>query len=187
MIINEQKTPKHASEIINALMEEYADGVIKNFEFSPMMNMNTGETIGFGIIMQVATKYDYPESLLDQWRKRFGADEYSIHVNRNQLWITFKVRDFVPTEKHIAKMAHAIGLDNKQPKDGAYEAYRNGSYYDEPVKEWDELELSGYATSRRSEHDYRYYVRPKGMQLLADHYGLMIRCTDEYEPKRKED
>lgn len=179
--MNEQKTTEHAAEVIRALQEEYKEGVIKDYEMPPLVNMKTGKTIGFAVVMQVAGKYDYSDSLLNEWKEKFGADDYSISVKRSQLWVTFRVRDFVPTEDHIRRMTHAIGLDNKQPDHGCYEAYRNGSFYDEPVREWDELELAGYAYSRRKEKDCRYFVSPKGFQLLADHHKLMIRFTNEYE------
>ena len=79
-------------------------------------------------------------------------------------------------------MAHAIGLDNKQPDDSRfYEAYRNGSWYDNPDELWDDLVISGYATDRRKEKDYSYHVSQKGMQFLAEHYKIMINYTNEYE------
>lgn len=176
------KTTEYAHEVIKAMKEDYADGVIKDFEMPPLVNMKTGKTIGFAVVLQVGTKYDYTDALLKEWQERFLADEFSISVKRNQMWLTFKVRDFVPTAEHIAKMSHAIGLDNKQPdKSGLYEAYRNGSYYNEPDPLWDELELSGYAYSVRAEKDYCYHVTPKGFQFLAEHHKLMIRDTKEYE------
>jgi hypothetical protein len=176
------KTTEHAYEVIKAMKEEYADGVIKDFEMPPLVNMKTGNTIGFAVVMQVGAKYDYTDELLREWQRRLEADEFSISVKRNQLWLTFKVRDFVPGAEHIAKMSHAIGLDNKQPdKYGLYEAYRNGSYYNEPDPLWDELQLSGYARSERAERDFRYHVTPKGFQFLAEHHKLMIRDAKEYE------
>lgn len=178
------KTTEYAYEVIKAMKEDYADGVIKDFEMPPLVNMKTGKTIGFAVVLQVGTKYDYTDALLKEWQERFLADEFSISVKRNQMWLTFKVRDFVPTAEHIAKMSHAIGLDRRygQPdKSGLYEAYRNGSYYYEPDPLWDELELSGYAYSVRAEKDYRYHVTPKGFQFLAEHHKLMIRDTKEYE------
>lgn len=177
-----KKTTEYACEVIKAMKEEYADGVIKDFEMPPLVNMKTGKTVGFAVVLQVGTKYDYTDELLKEWQRRFDADEFSISVKRNQMWLTFKVRDFVPTAEHIAKMSHAIGLDNKQPdKSGLYEAYRNGSYYNESDPLWDELELSGYAWSVRDEKVCNYHVTPKGFQFLAEHHKLMIRDTKEYE------
>lgn len=175
-------TEKQAYEVIKAMKEEYVDGVIKDFEMPPLMNTKTAKTVGFAVVLQVGTKYAYDDWMLKEWQKRFDADSYSISVKRGQMFITFKVRDFVPTEQHIAKMNHAIGLDNKQPtKDGLYEAYRNGSYYSEPDPLWDELELSGYAYSVRDEKVCNYHVTPKGFWFLAERHKLMIRDTKEYE------
>ena len=180
--MNEKKTVEHAASVIKAMQEEYAKGVIKDWEIPPMVNMKTGETTGFAVVINVASKYDYTEDLLKEWKERFDADEYKISARRNQLWITFTIRTFVPTEAHITKMAHAIGLDNKKPdKSQFYEAYRNGSWYDKPDDLWDELVLSGFAIDRRKPNDYGYRVSPKGMQFLAEHYKIMINYTNEYE------
>ena len=46
------------------------------------------------------------------------------------------------------------------------------------------LIVAGYAYNRRKEKDYRYFVTPKGFQLLADHHKLMIRYTNEYEGEK---
>ena len=179
--MNEQKTTEHAAEVIRAL-QEYKEGVIKDYEMPPLVNMKTGKTIGFAVVMQVAGKYDYSDSLLNEWKEKFGADDYSISVKRSQLWVTFTIRTFEPTEAHIAKMSHAIGLDNEKPEDGGcYKAYRNGSWYDDPDPLWDELVLSGFATDQRRTNNYSYYVTPKGMQFLAWHYKIMIKYTEEYE------
>lgn len=181
-MVNNNKTTEHAAEVIEAMQEEYAKGVILDWEMPSMVNMNTGATTGFAVVIQVGTKFEYTEDLLKQWKERFDADEYKISTRRNKLWLTFTVRTFVPTKAHIAKMAHAIGLDNKQPDDNRfYEAYRNGSWYDNPDELWDDLVISGYATDRRKEKDYSYHVSPKGMQFLAEHYKIMINYTNEYE------
>lgn len=180
--MNEQNTTEHAAEVIRALQEEYKEGVIKDYEMPPLVNMKTGKTIGFAVVMQVAGKYDYSDSLLNEWKEKFGADDYSISVKRSQLWVTFRIRMFEPSDKHIAKMSHAIGLDNKQPdKDGVYNAYRNASVYNEPDNLWDELVISGFAKTKRAKDDYRYAVTQKGFQFLAEHYKIMIRYENEYE------
>ena len=180
--MNENKTYEHASEVIKAMQEEYVKGVIKDYEMNSLVNMKTGETIGFAVVLQVSAKYDYRENLLNEWKERFEADEYQVSVKHNQLWLTFKIRRFEPSDKHIAKMSHAIGLDHKQPdKDGVYDAYRNGSVYNEPDNLWDELVISGFAKTKRAKDDYRYAVTPKGFQFLAEYHKIMIRYENEYE------
>lgn len=177
-----EKTIENVVKAIESIKADYEVEVIKDYALPPLVKMKTGKTVGFGVEMQLNTKNDYDEALLNDWKERLQADEWMLRVRRSQLWLTFKVRDFVPTAGHIAKMSHAIGLDNKQPdKSGLYEAYRNGSYYNDPDPLWDELELSGYAYSVRAEKDYRYHVTPKGFQFLAEHHKLMIRDTKEYE------
>lgn len=91
-IMGKSKTTEYAYDVIKAMKEEYANGVIKDFEMPQLVNMNTGKTIGFAVVLQLGTKYDYNEVLLSEWKERFLADEFSISVRRNQLWLTFKVR-----------------------------------------------------------------------------------------------
>ena len=98
------------------------------------------------------------------------------------MWLTFRIRRFEPSDKHITKMSHAIGLDHKQPdKDGVYNAYRNASVYNEPDNLWDELVISGFAKTKRAKGEYRYAVTQKGFQFLAEYHKIMIRYENEYE------
>lgn len=185
--MNENKTCEHAAEVIKTIQDECAKGVIKDYEMPPLVNIKTGKTIGFAVVLQVGGKYDYDEDLLNSWKERFEADEYQVSVKHNQLWLTFKIRRFEPSDKYIAKMSHAIGLDNKRPnKDGVYNAYRNGSVYNEPDDLWDELVISGFAKTKRAKDDYRYSVTPKGFQFLAEHHKIMIRYENEYEGRSEQ-
>ena len=180
--MNENKTYEHAEEVIKAMQDEYAKDVIKDYVMPPLVNLKTDEAIGFAVALQVSAKYDYNERLLNEWKERFEADEYQVSVKHNQLWLTFKIRRFEPSDKHIAKMSHAIGLDNKQhDKDRVYNAYRNSSVYNEPDNLWDELVISGFAKTKRAKDEYRYAVTPKGFQFLAEHHKIMIRYENEYE------
>jgi hypothetical protein len=45
------KTTEYAHEVIKAMKEDYADGVIKDFEMPPLVNMKTGKTIGFAVVL----------------------------------------------------------------------------------------------------------------------------------------
>lgn len=168
-------------EVIKALTEEYKD-LLKDYDSAPLVNIITGQTTGFGLTLYLNTKYTYDINTLNEIKERFDADELYIKVRRSQLEVIVKVRNFEPTDKHIAKMAHAIGLDNVTPEPNtAYNAYRNGSFYNEPNELWDELVIAGYAKDRRAVNDYRYFVTPKGLQLLAEKNHLMIRETHEYD------
>ena len=87
-----EKTVKYANSVIEALKQECIDGIIKDFVIPPLINIKTGENTGFAVILHVASGYDYSEKLLRKWKKRFGADEYSISARRNQLQIKFTIR-----------------------------------------------------------------------------------------------
>lgn len=94
-------------------------------------------------------------------------------------------RNKLITDRMMARMVHAIGLDNKKPKDGCYEAYRNYSCYNEPVEEWELLMVGGYAERRdRNEREVIYHLTKKGFQAVADAKCLLIRYTMEFEPNK---
>lgn len=60
-------------------------------------------------------------------------------------------------------------------------SYRNGSWYDEPVEDWEKLVEEGYA--QKCEHKgIVYCCTKKGLQAIANATGLQIRYTIEVEP-----
>ena len=89
-------------------------------------------------------------------------------------------------DKYLDRMKHAIGLDNKAPGNGVYEAYRNCSYYDKPQVEWEELRLRGLAKCISSEDktEFVYSLTREGLQEVANATGLLIRYTIEVEPRK---
>lgn len=180
-IMEEGKIVENIVKALDEIKEKFSVEVIKEYQMPPLVNVNTGVTTGLAVVIKLNTKYEYGEDIFNDWKGRMQADGWYIRVRSNQLYVTFRIHYFVPTEKHIARMSHAIGLDNKQPGHGCYEAYRNGSFYSDPVDEWDELVVAGYAYDCRKEKDYRYHVSPKGFRFLARHYNMTIRFTNEYD------
>lgn len=87
-----KKTTEHAAEVIKDIMAKVNNGVIKDYEMPSLCNMKTGETVGFAVCIQLGTKFDYTNAVLDDWMKKLCADEYMISVKRTQLWVQFKVR-----------------------------------------------------------------------------------------------
>ncbi len=83
---------KDAVAAIGVIKAQYEGEVIKDYEIPPLVNMNTGEDIGFGVKMQLSTRYDYDEELLTEWKRLLKADDWHISVKRNQLHVIFKVR-----------------------------------------------------------------------------------------------
>lgn len=91
----------------------------------------------------------------------------------------------VLTDSHYARMKHALGMDNKDAKDGVYEAYRNNSVYNTFNEVWEDLVRGGYANRIYGSTDIRYSVTRKGMQAVSNETGLLIRYELEFEPKKK--
>jgi hypothetical protein len=83
---------KDAVAAIGVIKAQYDGEVIKEYEIPPLVNMNTGETTGFGVQMQLNTRYDYDEEIFTSWKRLLKADDWHISVKRNQLYVTFKVR-----------------------------------------------------------------------------------------------
>lgn len=86
------KTIEHAASVVKEIKAEVNEGVIKDCMIPTLCNMETGETTGFSIILTLSTKYDYTNTLLDEWKERLYADDYLITSFRNQLKVRFNVR-----------------------------------------------------------------------------------------------
>ena len=79
------------------------------------------------------------------------------------------------SESQLSKMMHTIGLDNKDPKDGKYEAYRN--YYDPGDNKNPDLEkLKDLGYVRRDE-DLTYHLTVSGFKFLEDALHIKIEET----------
>lgn len=83
---------KDAVAAIGVIKAQFEVEVIKDYEIPPLVNTNTGEYKGFGVMLQLNTRYDYDEAMLTEWKRLLKADEWYISVKRNQLHVTFKVR-----------------------------------------------------------------------------------------------
>lgn len=87
-----KKTAEEAQEIVKSLQGIYAKGVIKDCEIPPLVNIETGKDTGFAVIIHLAPKYEYTNDLLNEWKEKLSADEYTITVKKNQLQVKFIVR-----------------------------------------------------------------------------------------------
>ena len=83
---------KHVVGAIGVIKAQYEVEVIKDYEIPPLVNTQTMQDIGFGVKLQLNTRYDYGEEILAQWKQWLTADEWYISVYRNQLQVTFNVR-----------------------------------------------------------------------------------------------
>lgn len=87
-----EKTQQQAAEVVRSLQGIYAEGVIKSWEIPPLVNIKTGKDIGFAVIIYLASKYEYTNDLLNDWKEKLSADEYTISAKRNQLQVKFTIR-----------------------------------------------------------------------------------------------
>lgn len=83
---------KHVVGAIGVIKAQYEVEVIKDYEIPTLVNTQTMQDIGFGVELQLNTRYDYDEEMLAQWKQWLTADEWYISVKRNQLLVRFKVR-----------------------------------------------------------------------------------------------
>ncbi len=86
-----KKTTDNAYEVLKAIKAELRSDVIKDHEMPTLCNLETCKETGFAVILTLSTKYDYPSSVLNDWRERLDADDYVINVRRNQLRVRFNV------------------------------------------------------------------------------------------------
>lgn len=93
--MTDKQISKLLDEVIAGITEikaQFEVEVIKDYEIPPLVNTSTGEYKGFGVKLQLNTRYDYDEAMLTEWKQLLKADEWYISVKRNQLHVTFKVR-----------------------------------------------------------------------------------------------
>lgn len=112
---------------IGVIKAQYDCEVIKNYEIPPLVNMNTGETTGFCVQMQLNTSYDYDEEIITSWKRLLKADDWYINVKRNQLHIIFKVRykkpvkQWKPSEDQMKALTEALSLAKNCGEESAFD------------------------------------------------------------------
>lgn len=88
----EKVTIEHAASVVKEIKAEVNEGVIKDCEIPTLCNMETGKTTGFAVVLTLSTKYDYTNTILDEWKERLCAGEYLIIGSKNQLKVRFNVK-----------------------------------------------------------------------------------------------
>lgn len=86
------KSIENVAGIVDQIKSELLDDVIKDYDTPSLVDMQTREVIGYGVVIYVSSKYSYSESTLNEWKSRLQADEYSIRVTNHRLTIKYKVR-----------------------------------------------------------------------------------------------
>ena len=80
---------EEAVRVVKNIMAEVNDGVIRDFRIPALCNVKTCQETGFAVVLTLSAKYDYSNTVLDNWKDRMGADDYIIQVLRNQLIVRF--------------------------------------------------------------------------------------------------
>ena len=86
------KSIENVAGIIDQIKSELLDDVIKDYDTPSLVDIQTREVIGYGVVIYVSSEYDYSESTLNEWKSRLQADEYSVRVTNHRLTIKYKVR-----------------------------------------------------------------------------------------------
>lgn len=90
--MTQEELKKQAAEAVWKIKNELpVNDVIKDYHISDLMNINTYEITGISVTFKLCLVYDYPDSIINGWKKSLNADGYYIKVTKNQLRITFSV------------------------------------------------------------------------------------------------
>lgn len=81
-----------ACAAIEEIRLETGGYVIKFLSLPPLVNTKTGQCIGFAVILQLSGRYQYTENTLNVWKNKLKANDYSVTVCNNRLYVTYKVR-----------------------------------------------------------------------------------------------
>lgn len=76
---------------LNEIKAEVKEGVIKKAYVLEFSEENKARLFGFSVFMTLSTKFGYTRAVLENWRRKLGADDYVIRVDRNRLKIRFDV------------------------------------------------------------------------------------------------
>lgn len=86
-----KKTIEHAAEAVKSIKEMYKVNVILEHNMPTIVNMKTGETTGFAVVIRLSTRYSYGEEMLTKWKQMIGADDWNFGAKGNQLHVKFLV------------------------------------------------------------------------------------------------
>ena len=86
-----KKTIKHAVKVMKEIVAGVRPDVIKNYEMLTLCNVETARETGIVVILTLSTRYDYTSEILEDWRERLDAADYTIRMNRNRLQVRFDI------------------------------------------------------------------------------------------------
>ena len=86
-----KKKREHAVKVMKEIVAGVRPDVIKNYEMPTLCNVETARETGFAVILTLSTRFDYTSEILEDWRKRLDAADYTIRVNCNRLQVRFDI------------------------------------------------------------------------------------------------
>lgn len=86
------KSVDYARNVFKNIEKELKPGAIVHVFTPNLININTGKIIGYAVIVELSKKYDYDNTLFEQWKQRIQADECFLYVNHGHLFVKYNVR-----------------------------------------------------------------------------------------------
>lgn len=85
-----EKVIEHPARVLEEIKAELEEGVIKDSSIVDFNEVGGARLKGFVVSLTLNKKFAYTRAVFEYWRKRLGADDYTIYVVRNRLKIRFE-------------------------------------------------------------------------------------------------
>lgn len=86
-----EKIIEHPARALDEIKEEVMECVIKDSYILDFSEVNPERLKGFAVCLTLSTKFGYTRAVFENWRRKLGADDYVIRVDKNRLRIRFDV------------------------------------------------------------------------------------------------
>lgn len=87
--MNKEQAIENTSKVVEELKKEFQDDAIKDWNIQTLVNIKQKRETGHCLEMQVSTKYDYGQTIINDIKERLGADDWNIRVRRGQMFLRF--------------------------------------------------------------------------------------------------
>lgn len=86
-----EEEERSTNSIIKSIYSNCYGHLIKGWKVIPLINMETLESIGYSIKIDLNGKDAYDVSVLNDWKKKVGVDNCSVAIQKNKLVLNFKI------------------------------------------------------------------------------------------------